>query len=69
MHDTVTRMLDDTSTRAVRVVLFDMTSAFNKLRHDLLLKRMIDCSLDPMFIRWCSDYLKDRVMRVKLNDT
>jgi hypothetical protein len=68
MHDTVTRMLDDPSTRAVRIVCFDMSSAFTKLRHDLLLNRMVDCSLDPMFINWCSDYLKDRIMRVKLKD-
>jgi hypothetical protein len=68
MHDTVTRMLDDTTTCAVRLVLFDLTAAFNKLRHDLLLNRMIDCTLDPMFIRWCSNYLQNRVMRVKMDD-
>ena len=58
MHDCVTRMLDDTTTVAVRAVLFDLTAAFDNIRHDILLYRMINCDLDSSFIKWCFSYLE-----------
>ena len=69
MHDCVTRMLDDTTTVAVRAVLFDLTAAFDNIRHDILLNRMINCDLDSSFIKWCSSYLENRTIRVKVNSS
>jgi hypothetical protein len=69
MHDTVTTMLDDTATHAVRLIFYDMKAAFDKLRHDLLLQRMTECELDPSFIKWCQSYLSHRRLRVKLRST
>ena len=58
MHDTVTSMLDQTSTHAVRLVFLNMCAAFDKLRHDKILQRMIDCNFNPTFINWCKSYLQ-----------
>lgn len=67
MHETVTAMLDEKRTHAVRLIFFDMKAAFDKLRHDFLLERMVQCQLDPSFIAWCDSYLNNRFIRVKLN--
>ena len=68
MHEKVTAWLDDNTTCAVRMIFFDMKAAFDKLRHDLVLARMIQCKLDPRFILWCQSYLGNRQLCVKLNN-
>ena len=45
-QDSVTRMLDCDPTRAVRAVFIDMFSGFNRVRHDLLLARLAESSVN-----------------------
>ena len=65
--DSDARLSCQTTQLLVLFVLFYLMSDFNKIRHDLLLKRIVDCFLGLMLIRWCSDYLKDRTLKVKYN--
>jgi hypothetical protein len=67
LHYTVNKMRDMLSTKCVRIVFFDLSSAFQKVRHDLLLQRLINCGISPGYIHWLQSYLRDRTMRVRLN--
>ena len=49
------------------LVFFDMCAPFDKLRHDKILQRMIDCNFNPNFFNWCNSYLSERTTRVKVS--
>ena len=46
--------------KEVCVVFFDISKAFHKVPHLLLLQQMEEVNLDPYLVRWLRDYLSDR---------
>jgi hypothetical protein len=67
LHDSVTRLLDRTDTRAVRVVCLDLSKAFDKIQHNRLLNYLNDSGMNGGCLLWLRDYLTGRRMRVKIN--
>lgn len=66
MQHTVTSMMDESDTTAVRLILFDMKAAFDRIRHDLIIRRLIHCEVSPNFINWIESYLDERQMHVRV---
>ena len=73
VHDSILRLLDDSSVVGVRVVAFDMTHAFDSVPHHLLLRALsevVKCVPDGNYLlNWLNDYLCKRKQRVRLGNT
>ena len=67
LHDSVTRLLDRTDTRAVRIVCLDFSKAFDKIHHNRLLNYLSDSGINGGCLLWLHDYLTGRRMRVRIN--
>ena len=66
IHDALTCYLDDTNVMAVRMFCLDLTKAFDKLPHSVLLDRLNSQNVQPGFILWLKSYLERRTQRVKV---
>ena len=66
LHDQVTKFLDDKSVAGVQVVTYDFSKAFDRLRHDVIIQRLIDCKMPVSLVRWVSNYLDSRYQVVSV---
>ena len=68
LHNQVTIYLDDPSTSGVAVIAYDYSKAFDRLRFDLIIQRLVDCDFPPKSIVWIADYLKHRTQIVRVGE-
>ncbi|MEL7307471.1 MAG: reverse transcriptase family protein, partial [Pseudomonadota bacterium] len=68
LHDHITSCLDQTNVTGVQVIAYDFSKAFDRIRHDVVIKRLIDCSMPPELILWISNYLENRQQYVKIGN-
>lgn len=66
LHEKLTSYLDDSSTCGTLIVSYDYKKAFDKLRYDLIIERLMDCGFPRDFVLWISDYFRDRKQSVKI---
>ena len=66
IQDCVTKILDNESTTGALMVSYDFSKAFDRLPHDIILKRLTECSLPRHFIEWIRSYLDDRHQFVRI---
>ena len=66
LHDTVTSYLDMNDTVSVSITTIDLSKAFDKAPHYLILHALYDNNLPHGFIRWYADYLSNRCSIVNL---
>ena len=55
-HDKLTSFLDDRSTCVALTIAVDYSKAFDKLKHDLIINRLIACDFPNNFVRWIQSY-------------
>ena len=65
-NEIVTSALDNKSVKAVRVIFHDLAKAFDKVRHDLLIKMVID-KLGLSVGKFLHSYLTGRKTRLKID--
>ena len=46
------------------MIYFDLQKAFDKVPHDLLLRKLIDTGVETDVVRWINNWLLDREQRV-----
>ena len=68
LHNQVTSYLDDPSTFGVVIISYDYSKAFDRLRPDLIIKRMIECNFSYNIIAWMADYLRNRTQVVRIGE-
>ena len=68
LHDHITSCLDRTSVSGVQVIAYDFSKAFDRVRHDVILRRLTECDMPPQLILWISSYLHHRKQYVKIGD-
>ena len=51
------------------VVYFDQKSAFDRVDHSLLLRKMNDLGISSKTVTWCRSYLTNRTFRVSIDGT
>ena len=67
MTDCIAQSLDQDDITGVMVISFDMSRAFDRLKHfNLLMTLNKGQDLPEAFISWCTNFLQDRFQRVKL---
>lgn len=57
LHDHVTRTMDNPKVEGVQIITNDFSKGFDRLRHDVIMKRMVDCNMPCELIWWISGYL------------
>lgn len=57
-YEDITRWMDDG--RAVDVVYFDFSKAFDTVSHSILTAKLRECGLDNRVVRWTANCLKGR---------
>jgi hypothetical protein len=67
IHDYITRLLDRDETAGVIMTTYDMSKAFDRLKHDALLRSLRDSDLPKGFIFWCIDFLRGRKQQVRIS--
>jgi hypothetical protein len=68
LHNHVTKLLEDSNVAGVQIVTYDFSKAFDRLRHDVIIQRLIDCKMPVKLICWISDYLENRHQSVKIGN-
>ncbi len=69
LHDYMTKTLEFTNVSAMQMITYDFEKAFDRLRHDVIIKRLIQCDMPSELIGWISDYLNGRRQYVRIGDT
>jgi hypothetical protein len=57
VHDHVTRLLETENVDAVQVISYDITKAFDKLSHSIIIRRLTECHFPRNFITLVESYL------------
>ncbi|KAI8519279.1 hypothetical protein Bbelb_025360 [Branchiostoma belcheri] len=60
--------LDSRDPVVVQALFADMSKAFDRVDHAILIQRIIDTVPSPLMITWLHDYLRGRTQRVMAND-
>jgi hypothetical protein len=66
LHDYITRCLDNRKVAGVQVVTYDFSKAFDRLQHDIIVNRLMECNMPGKLVSWLSSYLEDRRQYVKV---
>lgn len=69
LHDHITATLEESSTFGALVISYDYSKAFDRLRFDLIVRRLVSCGFPPQLIRWVSSYLRNRTQVVRIGET
>ncbi len=64
----ISKQLDKSNT-TIRTVFADFSSAFNTIKVDILVSKLVQLGVNPYLIRWYISFLTNRVQRVKVNKT
>jgi len=68
VHDAITLFLEDPKVVAVQVICYDFSKAFDKLGHNVIIKRLLDCNFPSLLINWVADYLNGRLQHVRVGN-
>ena len=66
LHDHITSCYDDSKCLGVQVVAFDYSKAFDKLKHDVIVKHLLQLHFPFHFIKWLYSFLTGRSQSVRL---
>lgn len=69
LHDHLTEFLDDPTTCGAMIATYDYSKAFDRLRTDIIINRLVQCRLPMGFVQWILSYLTDRYQQVKIGLT
>ena len=59
----------DQRDQCVRVLLLDFSKAFDRINHNILLRKMRDMAVDPTLIAWVRSFLSNRKQRVRIGSS
>ena len=52
----------------LRICLLDFSKAFDRIDHNVLLRKLQQMTVHPILINWIADFLSDRLQRTKIGD-
>ncbi|MEL7307855.1 MAG: reverse transcriptase family protein [Pseudomonadota bacterium] len=69
LHNRVTDLLDNASIFGVIIIAYDYSKAFDRLRTDLIIKRLTEENFPSKAVLWIANYLSERSQTVKVGLT
>ena len=69
LHDHMTSYLDRCDVAGVQIVTYDYSKAFDKLKSNIIIDRLMECHFPSGFLRWSGSYLSNRQQRVKIGSS
>lgn len=67
IHDYVTQFLDRDDISGVQIIAYDISKAFDKISHNVIVSRLKESNFPPYFIQLIVSYLSNRSQCVKIN--
>lgn len=67
LHDFCTRCLERPDVVGVQITTYDFSKAFDRIRHDTILHRLLECNFSVQIVRWISSYLDNRTQFVQID--
>ena len=67
LDEYTTSKMNEVDVSSMQLVTYDM-KAFDRLRHDIILKRLLDCRFEFGIILWIRSYLNGRTQFVKIKN-
>ena len=52
---------------SLRICLLDFSKAFDRVDHNVLLKKLVQMAFHPVLINWIADFLSNRLQRTKID--
>ena len=68
IEDFITSSLDRDDVVGVQIVAYDLSKAFDKLKHDVILSTLLESNLPVCIVSWFQNYFKDRTQVVKVGN-
>ena len=68
IQSTICKQLEDPETKAVSLIAFDASKAFDKVQHHKLVQMLLNTNLPRGFVRWLNNYLENRQQYVYCNN-
>ena len=68
LHNHLTYYLDDSSTFGALLISYDYSKAFDRLRCDIIIERLVSCRFPHEIVKWLTDYLNNRTQVVKIGE-
>ena len=68
IEDFVTLSLDKKDVLGVQIVAYDLSKAFDTLKHDVILCKLLESDLPFCILSWFHSYFKDRTQLVKIGN-
>ena len=66
--ENATNFYDDLNNFGLSVISFDLSKAFDRVDHGILLEKLRASNLPSSSVRWIQNYLTDRTIRVRVQD-
>ena len=66
LHDHIVSCLDNINAAGVQLITYDFSKAFDRIRHDVIIQRLIECNMPAELVLWIASYLKKRRQYVKI---
>ena len=69
LHDFYTKTLEEPDVLGVQIITYDFAKAFDKLKFNIIITRLIQCKIPAKLLAWFQDYLRDRQQFVRIGLT
>lgn len=69
LHDYITKTLEEYEVQGVQIIAYDFAKAFDRLKFEIILARLVECGIPTAIIRWMTDYLVNRRQFVRIGLT
>jgi hypothetical protein len=69
IYDFVTLSLDNSDVCGIQIVSYDFSKAFDKLKFDVIVRRLTDCDFPYPLICWLENFITNRKQCVRIGDS
>ena len=69
LHDAITRSLDKPTVGGVQVTSYDYSKAFDTLKHDIIIRQVLERKFPTGFVLWLNNYLQNRSQQVRIGNS
>ena len=66
LHDYCMKCFDDPRVSGIQITAYDFSKAFDRLKYEIILKRLLESHIPISITKWIKSYLEDRTQCVKI---